>query len=603
MNRLHLLVKGVVVTHLMAWIVPLAALAALPDGANSAMDSAFADLARTYVREFPELSPVGATVLGDHRFDRRLDDVSPAARERSATFCRSYQKKLAAIDRKSLSRAHQVDYSLLEHHLRAELWRLETLQEWAWNPLVYTDIAGSAIYGLMARDFAPLPERLQCATERMEQLPRLLEQARATLDPKRVPPVHAETAVKQNPGVVSIIENLVKPHLGTLPVPEQNRLKKAIESARNAVDLHQKWLENELQKQARGDFRLGPKLFDEKLALTLHTPLSRQEIRDRAERELRRVRDEMYPIAQEVYRKRYPMTEFPSDPPREYRQAIIRAALEIANQDAPRPEAIVETAKESLATTTEFVRMKDLITLPPDPLEIIEMPEFQRGVSTAYCDAPGPLDAGQKTFYAVAPLPADWSKEQIASFLREYNLRSIHNLTIHEAMPGHFVQLVVSNRYPSVLRAVLSSGTFVEGWACYTERMMLAEGYMDGDPLMKLVSLKWYLRAIGNSLLDQMIHVDGMRREEAMRLMTEETFQEEREAAGKWIRAQLTSTQLSTYFVGVQEHLDLRSEVETLRGKDFQLKAYNDAAISFGSPPVKFVRALMLDQPVPGNSK
>lgn len=256
-------------TQLLAWIVPMAALAAAPDGAHSAMDTAFAEIAKSFVREFPELSPVGATVLGDHRFDRKLDDVSPSARGRSAAFCRSYQRKLAAIDRKSLSRAHQVDYALLEHHLKAELWRLETLQEWAWNPLVYTDLAGSAIYGLMARDFAPLSERLQCATERMEQLPRLLEQARATLDPKRVPPVHAETAVKQNPGVVSIIENLVKPHIGTLPAPEQDRLKKAIASARNAVDLHQNWLENELQKQARGDFRLGPKLFDEKLALTL----------------------------------------------------------------------------------------------------------------------------------------------------------------------------------------------------------------------------------------------------------------------------------------------------------------------------------------------
>ena len=590
-------------THLAVCLLPLVMISAAPTENMSAMDARFAELSNQWVQEFPEYGPVGATVLGDHRFDTSLDEVSPGARERSAMFCRKYLDQLKVIDRAQLSRTHQVDYALLDHHLRGELWRLETLQEWAWNPLNYTDLAGSAIYGLMAREFAPLPNRLQSVTARLEQFPRLLHQVRETLDPKRVPPIHAETAVKQNRGVLSIIEHLVQPQIDKLPDSERNRLKKAIETARGAVEEHQKWLEEVLVKNAQGDFRLGPKRFDEKLAFTLHTPMSRQEIRDRAERELQRVRAEMYKVATDIYRKQYPFTAFPDSPTRDYQQAIIRAALELACREAPSADKVVETAVDSLKATTDFVREKDLITLPDDPIAIIEMPEFQRGVSTAYCDAPGPLDRGLKTFYAVAPLPADWTPEQITSFLREYNLRSIHNLTIHEAMPGHFVQLVESNRFPSVLRAVLSSGTFVEGWACYTERMMLDEGYMDRDPLMTLVSLKWYLRAIGNSLLDQMIHVDGMRREEAMRLMIEETFQEEREAAGKWVRAQLTSTQLSTYFVGVQEHLDLRREVEESKGKDFQLKAYHDAVISFGSPPVKFVRSLLLDQPIPMNAR
>jgi uncharacterized protein (DUF885 family) len=590
-------------THLAVCLLPLALFTAISAEDGSAMDAKFAELSKQWVQEFPEYGPTGATVLGDHRFDKQLDEVSPAARERSAAFCRNYLEKLKGIDRASLSRAHQVDYALLDHHLRGELWRLETLQEWAWNPLNYTDLAGSAIYGLMAREFAPLPVRLDCVAARLEQFPRLLKQVRETLDPRRVPPIHAETAVKQNRGVLSIIEHLVEPQIGTLPDAQQKRLKQGIETARAAVEEHQKWLGEVLVKNARGDFRLGPKRFDEKLAFTLQTPMSRQEIRDRAERELQCVRAEMFEVATEVYRKQYPFTAFPKEPTREYQQAIIRAALEFACREAPAADKVVETAKDSLQTTTEFVRKKDLITLPDDPIDIIVMPEFQRGVSTAYCDAPGPLDAGQKTFYAVAPLPADWSSEQITSFLREYNLRSIHNLTIHEAMPGHFVQLAVSNRYPSVLRAVLSSGTFVEGWACYTERMMLDEGYMNGDPLMRLVSMKWYLRAIANSLLDQRIHVDGMTREEAMRLMIEETFQEEREAAGKWVRAQLTSTQLSTYFVGVQEHLDLRREVEAAREKNFRLKEYHDAVISFGSPPVHYVRALMLDQPIPTSAQ
>jgi uncharacterized protein (DUF885 family) len=400
---------------------------------------------------------------------------------------------------------------------------------------------------------------------------------------------------------LSILENMVAPQLSTLAEKDGARLLRAIATAREAIEKHQTWLEKELLPKAAGDFRLGPRLFDEKLAFTLHTPLSRDEIRDRARLELVRVRDEMYRTAQEVYGKKHPYTRFPDDPSREYRQVIIRAALEMAATDAPRPDAVVDTATATLEMATEFVRKKDLITLPGDPLDIIIMPEFQRGVSTAYCDSPGPLDVGQKTFYAVAPLPSDWSVPQVTSYLREYNIRSIHNLTVHEAMPGHFVQLAWANRYPSTLRAVLSSGVFVEGWACYTERMMVDEGYLEGDPLMRLVGLKWYLRTIANALIDQAIHVDGIERDEALQLMIEDTFQEEREAAGKWIRAQLTSTQLSTYFVGFQEHRDLRRETEAAWGKDFSLKRYHDKVVSYGSPPVQFVRALMLDRELPAS--
>ena len=259
---------------------------------------------------------------------------------------------------------------------------------------------------------------------------------------------------------------------------------------------------------------------------------------------------------------------------------------------------MVKTARESLVDIEAFVRKRDLITIPDDPIEIIIMPEFERGVSVAYCDSPGPLDVGQKTFYAVAPLPEDWTDKQVDSFLREYNRRSIHNLSVHEAIPGHFLQLAHSNRYPSLLRAVLSSGVFIEGWAVYTEQMLADEGYMNADPLMKLIALKWYLRGIANSIIDQEIHAGDMSREEAMRLMTVDTFQEEREAAGKWIRAQLTSTQLSTYFVGYQEHRDLRAEVEKKAGEAFNLKKYHDQVISYGSPPVRYVRRLVLGLPV-----
>lgn len=569
--------------------------ASAADPKEKTMDQVFQRVTESYIDEAPSLAPASATTLGDHRFDQKLDEISAAARQQSRDFCLRYLGELKKIDRSQLSRDNQVDYQLLEHSLKSDLWSLDTLQEWAWNPIIYTQLTGSAIYGLMAREFAPIEQRLVSVAARLEQYPRLFAQIRETLDAKRVPPVHAETAVKQNRGVLSIIDNMVRPHLEKLPEADRMRLSKAISIVTEEVETHQKWLESELVPKATGDARLGPKLYDEKLAFTLATGMTRAEIRERAEFELRRVRAEMYVIARELL----PDAKLPESPTPEQQQQAITTALEKAYAEVPPRDGVVPAAQESLRITTAFVREHDLVTIPPDPLDIIVMPEFQRGVSVAYCDSPGPLEVGQKTFYAVAPLPADWTDAQCASFLREYNLRSIHNLTVHEAMPGHFLQLAFANRSPNRLRALLSSGVFVEGWACYTEQMMSEQGFLNRDPLMRLVTLKWYLRVISNSILDQSVHVDGIRREDAMRLMMHDTFQEEREAAGKWIRAQITSTQLSTYFVGYQEHRDLRDAAKAAWGDTFALKRYHDGAISFGSPPVRFVKALLLEQPIP----
>ena len=579
--------------HLPALLLLLSFLAGAVKAAE--MDDRFETLAARYIEEFTELSPVRATELGDHRYDAKLNEISKVARQKRAAFCRSYLKQLADIDRVKLGRQLQIDHELLEHDLNMTLWQLEVLRQWEWNPLVYTGLAGSSIYSLTARDFAPLEKRLANVASRLEQFPRFFEQVRQTIVPKLVPPIHAETAVKQNRGVLSILKNLVEPNIEKLPAKQQIRLHAAVNTARSAVEKQQVWLEKELVPNARGNFRIGPKLYDQKLKFTMQSDLSRDKIRARGESELRRVRAEMFEISRGVYAKKFPLTKFPADPSPEFQQSIIRAALELAYAEIPKRDAVVAAAEESMKITTDFVRKKDLITIPDDPLEIIIMPEFQRGVSVAYCDSPGPLDVGQKTFYAVAPLPKEWTDEQCESFIREYNTLSIHNLTVHEAMPGHFLQLAFSNRYPSRLRALLASGVFIEGWACYTEQMMSEEGFLDGDPLMRLITLKWYLRTITNAILDQAVHVDGIGREEAMRMMVEDGFQEEREAAGKWVRSQLTSVQLSTYFVGIQEHRDMRRAAEAM-WKDFSLKKYHDAVISHGSPPVKYVRSLILDE-------
>jgi len=571
--------------------------------AAGSADAEFASLADRYINGLAGRSPVNATLVGDHSADHELDHVDGAARDRVLALYGQYRDAVAAIDRSQLSRANQVDAEMLASAVASSIWSIETLQEWAWNPLIYVNRSGSSIYSLAARDFAPIDMRMTAAASRLEQMPRFLEQARASIEPERVPKIHAETAVKQNPGLVSIIDTMIVPTMDQLEPATRDRLTAAIEIAMDAVAEHQAWLEEELLPRAAGDFRIGADLFDTKLAFALNSPLSRKEIKARAEAEYESVRNQMYEIAKDIYAKAHPYTSFPDSPDEAYKQVIIRAALEQAYQQLPPRDGIVDIAKQQLQQATNFVVERNIVTMPGDPVEIIVMPEFQRGVSVAYLDPPGPLDEGQAAFYAVAPLPEDWTDEQVVSFLREYNIYSIQDLTIHEGVPGHYLQLALSNRHPSTLRSVLASGPFVEGWAVYAERMMIDEGYLDNDSLMRIINLKWYLRVVTNTIIDSAVHVDGMTRDEAMQLMIEGGFQEEREAAGKWVRAQLTSAQLSTYFVGYQEHIEMRGAVEAQWGDEFTLRRYHDQALSYGSPPVKFVRALILAEPIPGNNQ
>ena len=566
--------------------------------AVSAADAAFTDLSARALEGWFQLSPVSATQIGDHRFDGELDDLSEAGRARGLEFSQNLLAELQALDVAALSRENQVDAAILRNQLQYDIWNAQTLQGWAWDPQLYSGLAGQAIYGLMAREFAPLPERLKSATARMQKIPALLAQARANLDPARVPKVHAETVARQNAGVLGIVDTFITPHLDQLDPADRQQAQAAIDGLKTAVAEHQKWLDETLVPNAKGEFRVGAEVYDQKLQFALLSSLSRAEIKQRAEAELVRVRGEMYGIARQVLDGKPGAPELPETPTPEQQQKAIEAALELAYAERPARDQVVADAEAALARATEFVRQKDLVTLPDAPVEIIEMPEFQRGVAVAYADSPGPLDKNLKTFYAVSPIPTDWNQEQVDSFLREYNSRMIELLSIHEGTPGHYLEGWHSAKFPSTLRAVLRSGPFAEGWAVYTEDMMADAGYMDSDPLFRLVQQKFYLRTIANALLDQGVHVDNWTREQAMDLMVNQTFQQEREASGKWTRAQLTSAQLPTYFVGAQEHFDTRKAMEAKLGDKFNAKAYHDQVLSYGAPPVRFVRELMLDQPI-----
>jgi uncharacterized protein (DUF885 family) len=558
--------------------------AATPAGAQ-VEDARFEALADDYVEALLAMNPELATALGEHRYDDRLDDYSLEGVRRNLERERRFRTRLAEIDADRLGAVNAVDFRLLEAHIDSTIFSLEVLREYEWNPLEYN--LGGAIYNLLARDFAPLDERLQSVARRLEQLPAALEAAETNL--RNPPRVHTETAIAQNAGMLELVGAELDRFLEAAPEMKP-RVEPAQKAALAALEAYGRWLESDLLPRSNGDFRLGERKFRAKLAHTLDSDLSMEEILERAERSLVETQRAMYEIALPLYREYFPQaaTDDLDD-----RKRVIEAVLGRLAEQRPSDASIVAQARADLAEATRFVRDHALATLPEKPIETIVMPEFQRGVSVAYCDSPGPLEQRGQTFYAIAPTPKDWTAERVTSFYREYNDYMLKDLTAHEAMPGHYLQIAHANAFeaPTRVRAIFSSGAFIEGWAVYAEELMAEQGY--GGPEVELQQLKMHLRSVINAILDQKIHTAGMTEREAMDLMMNEGFQEEGEAAGKWRRAALTSTQLSTYFVGYSEIRQIREAYAAKHGPIGDLRAFHDELLSFGSPPARYVKALM----------
>jgi uncharacterized protein (DUF885 family) len=548
-------------------------------------DDAFQKIAQDYIEQYLRANPEDATELGDHQFDGQLTDYSSDARTKDLAILKEVRGKLNAIDGLQLTGANKIDFRILKENIDYQIFRAEELKEPDWNPLVYMQSLANSLYLLVARDFASPEQRIPNLRQRMEGIPRVIAQAKANL--QHPPRVHTETAIEQTQGAIGLVHEGLAPLLDRAP-----QLKKELaplqEKTAAALEDYKKWLQNDLLPRSDGNFRLGAEKFRKKLRFALASDLSMEEILKRAQADLKQTQTAIYETALPLYKKYFPNAD---ENTLADKHKVTAAVLDKLAEQHPDDATIVSYAKDVVTEATDFVKSQKLVTVPDTPLDVIAMPEFKRGVAIAYCESPGPLEKNGRTFFAVSPTPKDWSKERKDSFFREYNNYEIRDLTVHEAMPGHYLQLAHANEFraPTFVRAVFRSGTFIEGWAVYTEQMMAEQGY--GGPEVKMQQLKMRLRAIANAILDQSIHAGNMTEKEAMDLMTKETFQQEGEAVAKWKRARLTSAQLSTYFVGGTEHLDLRAAAQ--KKPDFDLKKYNDQVISYGSPPVKYVRELM----------
>ena len=563
-----------------------AAMMAMSCASISSEDQKFETLARDYLERYLELNPETATILGDHRYDHRLNDYGAAGVGDRLDFNKKSLESLERIDPRKLGTANRIDYAILKNNIESSIFELETLRPLEWNPLAYN--VGGAIYSLLAREFAPLEQRLLSVRHRLEAVPEVVALAKANL--KNPPRVHTETAIQQNQGNIALIGEGLDHFLEQAP-ELRRQIEPVREKALNALEYYGSWLEKDLLPESNGEFRLGEKKFRKKLRYTLHSELDMEEILTRAKADLATTHDDMFETATELFDQYFPGRSIENTP--DGRKTVIKAVLGKLAGTRPTNATVVDRARECLDRCSEFVVEQDLVRVPEEPIELIVMPEFQRGVAVAYCDAPGPLDRASQTFFAISPTPEDWSEERTDSFYREYNDYMLNDLTIHEAMPGHYLQLAHANRFeaPTMIRAIYASGTFVEGWATYVEQLMVEKGY--GGAEVRLQQLKMRLRMIINAIIDQKIHTAGMTEEEAVSMMMNEGFQEEGEAAGKWRRACLTSTQLSTYYVGNIEVNDIRRAFERKNGAGGDLRRMHDEMLSFGSPPPKYVRELM----------
>jgi hypothetical protein len=516
-------------------------------------------------------NPALASAAGDHRFDDRLPDLSPGAIAERATMLRDAADALAGIDADGLDAQEQVDHAILSAMVERELFELTDVREHEWNPLQHNP--GPLLHGLLARKFAPVDERLAGLGGRLAAIPDALANARAVL--RDSPRVHVETAIGQFAGTAALIR-------GELPglLAEAPGLRSAVEpaaaAALDALAEFGGWLRTRLDAPGR-DPRLGRPLWEARLWHTLDTELPAAEVLARARRNLDEAGAELREAAAELVGG--PATD-----------DTVRKALDGLAAEHPDDASIVGLARVTMTEATDFVRGRDLMTLIDDRCVIEEMPEFARGVAVAYCDPPGPLEtADVPTFYCIAPTPADWPSDRVESFYREYNDHMIRNLTVHEAMPGHFLQLAHARRYGggTRVRALARSGPFVEGWAVYAEELMATAGF--GGLPVRLQQLKMQLRMTINALVDQLTHCEDLPEAEAMALMTGRGFQEEGEAAGKSRRALLTSTQLSTYFVGYAEI----AEIAAARPAEVPVRRWHDAMLAHDCPPPRHLRTLL----------
>jgi uncharacterized protein (DUF885 family) len=523
------------------------------------------------------LSPVGATSAGYHehngvKLDEKLDDYSAAGLQEQRQFYSSFQDRLALVKQDALSAEERADYQILQNQASLALLDLREIHSFRHNPTVYVELVGNALFNPFVLEYAPIETRYQHIVQRLFKVPALMEQAKANL--QDAPEVWNRVAQEENEGNIGLIDKTLREKA---PAAVKADFDRAATAALAALRDFSAYLKNDLSRRT-SDWRLGKDKYAKKFQYYLVSGKTPDQVLADAEATLRSTRDEMAKLAAP--------------------QSIPEALAKIAQQHAA-PEAFMDQARKDLAEATSFVQAKHLVTLPSRAnLQVIPTPEFMRGIYGVAGFNPAPaLEPQLGAFYWVTPIPSNWPQERIESKLREYNTFGLMEITIHEAMPGHYVQFEVADglepKSRRLLRNIFGNNPYIEGWATYAQQMMSDEGFLDNSPELRLTLLKQLLRVVSNAILDIRLQTMGMTDQQALDLMINDTFQEKEEATAKLQRAQLSSCQLPTYFLGWRGWLDVREQYKQRKGAAFNLTAFHDAALKESAVPLPALGGLL----------
>ncbi len=553
--------------------------------AKASQDTTFNTYKEAFVEELWATYPTWASYEGFHKYDSVLRVPDEATKKKEIAFSEKHLKQLAEFDIKQLSDNNQTDFYLIENQLKKTLWQLNDYKAYQWNPSNYNVSGTFAV--MLINDYDALETRLENFHKRLQQVPAYYAAAKENI--QNPTEIHTQLAIEQNLGGLSVFEIDLPDALAksNLSEAQKEALQEDAEAAVAAINDYVAWLKALPMENPRS-FRLGEALYEAKFNYNIQSGYSAEEIYQKAQAHKKAVHQKMITIADTLWGKYLPEQAKPKEPLAMVRQLIDKISLKHVA-----PDSFQLAIEAQIPELEKFIKEKDLLTLDPTkPLEVRREPDYMAGVAGASISAPGPYDKEGNTYYNVGSL-AGWSPERAESYLREYNHYILQILNIHEAIPGHYTQLVYSNQSPSIIKAILGNGAMIEGWAVYTELMMLENGYGNNEPELWLMYYKWNLRSTCNTILDYAVHTQEMTKEEALDLLMNEAFQQKAEAEGKWRRVRLTSVQLTSYFTGYQEIYDFREEMKDQQGDDFNLKAFHEQFLGYGSAPVKYIKAMM----------
>ena len=531
-------------------------------------------------------SPVEATFLGVHEYDDKLDKTDPESRKRYLKKTKEYLNGLNRYspDPKTLSKEaklsvdEQMDWRMLRDSLKVQLAEEEKLRWFRRHAMLYPNTALFGCYILMVRDFAPLKVRMKSLLGRMKQVPRLMKQGEENLSRGRdIPRIWTKVAVETTVGGKEFFREMIPLFAKKVPTLKKQLLA-ANDKALSAFDDYEEFLKKRLLPRSKGKFAIGEEFFNFLLSVHHQLPQTTDDLVRIGNRLIRQTQAEMRTLARKI------------DPKKSWTKIVD----ELKNKH-PKKENLLKFYMKEMARARDFVRRKDLVTIPRgESLSVVETPVFERSVIPygAYMP-PAAFDKKQEGFFWVTPVNEKFPLKQQEEQLRGHNSNGVVLTALHEAYPGHHLQLVHNNKIKSKVRRQFWTSLFAEGWALYCEELMYEKGFYT-KPETRLLQLKDQLWRACRVVIDASLHTGRMSFSQAVNMLVDVAKLERTNAVAEVKRYTYTPTQPMTYMTGKIEILKLRDEFKKLKGGAFNLKKFHNQLLSYGTIPIQMVRERMV---------